>query len=644
MIFFQAFCSDGLSLGRLFALCTVLAMSRLNLEAGSVAIPVGPPVKISPGPGNSDPILANLAAVMNDHYVQPYYPGTTPFPVNYLGKVYLQTNTYSPGNLVINPSDDRVMCVQMGQNLLWDFSGTFNTFATWVGTNTFASSTDGGYSWSYGPPIEQIIPLGGMLSQAINSSFGFGPGFYIQYGHNGQLYASGHCFADMRPNFPNTVPMSGFLFTSSFDNGTTWIPSDIVYSRPVDWAFQNSTYNVGIGFGEFFTTVDPVSNNLIHASAVSTLYPSQVVGVLYYFISKDGGKNFSVPVAIYTLINDPVWVDQYLNPSFPTVTGGMVFQTSPPLVYDRNIILLPISREYPKVGVTNWTGNADDTSYDFGVVRSENCGKTWSNVAYVTSQVSKAFQIHDPGYLNPYANPNGGLGANGESPLPTIISPFTGRIYLNFPLGNPAYVSTPPNVDNIWNNPYIATSSSSDKGLTWSTPVRINQTPTNTTYVGAQQAFDATAIMTFDGYYVVAYCDFRNWTGFPGENVQTQPLQTDVWLAVYKETDDPVGGSTGIGLDFIEELRVTPCSFNARIMSQSTNYIYGQGSPYFTGTAQGLRMAVNKNNELFVLFCINHENSNSNIQKQVAVKGMYTDTNNRSNIFMQRYQFPKPCK
>ena len=36
------------------------------------------------------------------------------------------------------------------------------------------------------------------------------------------------------------------------------------------------------------------------------------------------------------------------------------------------------------------------------------------------------------------------------------------------------------------------------------------------------------------------------------------------WLAVYKETDNPKGGSTGVGLDFVGEIRLTPQSFNAR--------------------------------------------------------------------------------
>ena len=111
---------------------------------------------------------------------------------------------------------------------------------------------------------------------------------------------------------------------------------------------------------------------------------------------------------------------------------------------------------------------------------------------------------------------------------------------------------------------------------------------------------------TNDGYLVVSYYDFRNWTGMPGENVHTTPLQTDAWLAVYRETDDPRGGSTGVGLDFVEEIRLTPQSFNARFGTQSP-------TGFATGTPEGMDMAVNSGNQLFVLFSTTSPPSSSNI-------------------------------
>ena len=108
----------------------------------------------------------------------------------------------------------------------WILTGTF-TAATLIGSNTFATSVDGGLTWSYGPPIEQIIPLGGTISQVINASLG--PGLFFTYAKNGRLYAAGQGFDDMIANPPNQVPMTGFIFTSSDDNGKHWAPPEYYF-------------------------------------------------------------------------------------------------------------------------------------------------------------------------------------------------------------------------------------------------------------------------------------------------------------------------------------------------------------------------------------------------------------------------------
>lgn len=38
----------------------------------------------------------------------------------------------------------------------------------------------------------------------------------------------------------------------------------------------------------------------------------------------------------------------------------------------------------------------------------------------------------------------------------------------------------------------------------------------------------------------------------------------DAWLAIYQEVKDPRGGSTGIGLDFVEEIRLSEESYIAQ--------------------------------------------------------------------------------
>jgi hypothetical protein len=65
----------------------------------------------------------------------------------------------------------------------------------------------------------------------------------------------------------------------------------------------------------------------------------------------------------------------------------------------------------------------------------------------------------------------------------------------------------------------IAFSQSTDGGATWSTPIMVNQTPTNTTNPCRQQAFVPAVAATGDGAaVVVTYYDFRNDTNAVDRN------------------------------------------------------------------------------------------------------------------------------
>ena len=100
--------------------------------------------------------------------------------------------------------------------------------------------------------------------------------------------------------------------------------------------------------------------------------------------------------------------------------------------------------------------------------------------------------------------------------------------------------------------------------------VKINQTPTSI-LLGAQQTFAQTITITQNGYVVLAYYDFRNWTGSPGEiynNIplaDIPPLQADAWLDIYVETNDPNGGvrasdlNSGGGNPF--NFRILQCTY-----------------------------------------------------------------------------------
>ena len=101
-----------------------------------------------------------------------------------------------------------------------------------IASNTLVASLDRGLSWQYGPPVEQIIPLGGMVSQIVEHLFRTRS--LSEYAKDGTLYASGNGFFDTQITLPRTLLESGFLFFSSHDNGQTWSAPNIVHTT-LDW-------------------------------------------------------------------------------------------------------------------------------------------------------------------------------------------------------------------------------------------------------------------------------------------------------------------------------------------------------------------------------------------------------------------------
>lgn len=132
------------------------------------------------------------------------------------------------------------------------------------------------------------------------------------------------------------------------------------------------------------------------------------------------------------------------------------------------------------------------------VMRSTDRGVSWSKPIEVT-------QFEGVGV----ADPDTGFPVRAGDNLPeAAVDPTTGSIYVTW--GDGRFSS--------FAHDDIALSRSNDGGLTWSVPVKVNQTPVPTS------AFLATPAVTRDGTVGVSYYDFRN-------NTQSKTtLPTDVWL------------------------------------------------------------------------------------------------------------------
>jgi hypothetical protein len=111
----------------------------------------------------------------------------------------------------------------------------------------------------------------------------------------------------------------------------------------------------------------------------------------------------------------------------------------------------------------------------------------------------------------------------------------------------------------------IALSRSTDGGLTWSTPIKVNATPTNIP-LGNQQAFTPNVSVNNAGAVAVSYYDFRNSTVDGGA---TTP--TDAWVVhCHAATEDCAASSS-----WDEENRTTDTSFDSRQAPVARGFFLG---------------------------------------------------------------------
>src|SRR5262249_51035526 len=125
-----------------------------------------------------------------------------------------------------------------------------------------------------------------------------------------------------------------------------------------------------------------------------------------------------------------------------------------------------------------------------GVMRSTDHGATWS--AITDGPAIEVVPVTDP--ETPAMVPDG-------DPLTSVaVDPNNGTLYA---VWADARFSTKFSSDGV------ALSMSTDGGLTWSDPIKVNQTPTNIP-AGDQQAFTPTVAVNSSGTVAVSYYDFRN--------------------------------------------------------------------------------------------------------------------------------------
>jgi hypothetical protein len=193
-----------------------------------------------------------------------------------------------------------------------------------------------------------------------------------------------------------------------------------------------------------------------------------------------------------------------------------------------------------------------------GVMRSTDHGFTWSDIT--TGPGIEGVLVIDPD--------TGAKVRTAPTLTSAAVDPSNGNLYAVWQDGRFSGFA----------HDDVAFSMSTDGGLTWSDPIKVNQTPTNIP-AGDQQAFTPTVAVAADGTVAVSYYDFRNNDASPG-------LPTDYWLVhANSNLTDPNSWTS-------DEKRLTDASFNMENAAPTSR-------GYFLGDYEGLAAAGNNFYALF---------------------------------------------
>jgi hypothetical protein len=328
-----------------------------------------------------------------------------------------------------------------------------------------SATHNGGISWN-----KVVVPgitkcSGGIFDRASDPWVSFGP--------TGKLYGIWLVFDVFDGH-------NGVLVSTSTNGGDSW-------GDPVPLLVDNTggddkesitadPYNAGNVYAVWDRFLSPPN---LHASDTGRFHAKAYVQQAFFSRTTNGGASWEPARVIY-------------NPGTQQFTIGNIISVLPNVTHD----LVDGFIE----GATQ--GNKF-RSESVAVIRSSDQGVTWSKKAIVIAPLDLSF----PGPSDP---DNGHPIRSGGLPSFAVDS-SSGRMYAVWEDD-----AGQPGIDEI------LFSQSSDGGLTWSTPLKVNKTPTNIP-AGDQQAFTPTIKVASDGTVGVTYYDLRNNTPAPG-------LPTDYWF------------------------------------------------------------------------------------------------------------------
>lgn len=355
----------------------------------------------------------------------------------------------------------------------------------------------------------------------------------------------------------NSPNQSGMVVCTSRNNGKTWSAPVYIASSPL---YINALTVFAPYVDNPFITVDP--NNINYAYGVWLQFPpidvpltSEFHGDTWASITSDKGATWGASQLIYDPFPDLTaqGLSNGIYENCQTIVNEIVVLPNiPGSSFANGDQLLFMVRIFATPGATDMDYVNDSFPYqytinDIAVVRSSDHGQTWTTSS---TEITSPWQFNENFFsggwtLDTMGNITGGIGDElrcGAYTAQYKVNSQNGYLYAVWP-------DTRFRADQL---PQIALSTSRDGGFTWTSEVQINRTPQN---CPNPQAFSCNVAVA-NGYVGVFYQDLRN-----DPKTDLNNTLTDAWLDIYKEVSDPTGGSTGIGLDFVTEVRLSANSY-----------------------------------------------------------------------------------
>jgi hypothetical protein len=310
------------------------------------------------------------------------------------------------------------------------------------------------------------------------------------------------------------VTVSAVLVSKSVDGGDTW-------SEPTTLARNVSAFGFGPGFNDKESiTADPGVANNVYAVWDRSRFPSDRAGLtaqmnaasirgdIIFSRTTDGGQTWESPRDILGLNQNEF-------------TSG------------NQIAVLPDGTLVDVFEDLNGSGRQPSPNqFHQSIIRSTDKGVTWSKVIDISTDGSIAVR-----------DPDTGAGIRAGAGLPDIAVGPNGTLYVVWSDGRFSGFA----------HDDVALSRSTDGGLHWSSPIKVNASPSGVA------AFTPSVDVSSNGTVAVTYYDFRNNTP------DTATLSTDAF-AVFSHD----GGAT-----FGDEVRLTPQSFDLDLAPRAGGLFLG---------------------------------------------------------------------